>query len=104
MHDCLVSSIMQADMDLRRVLFSQIVLAGGSTMFSGFGDRLLNEIRRHPMSPKDMKIRIAAPPERLYSTWIGGSILASLSTFKSMWITKAEYLEHGSKILISKQL
>jgi centractin len=103
-HDGLVNSIMQTDIDLRRVLFSQIVLAGGTTMFSGFGDRLLNEIRRHPMSPKDMKIRIAAPPERLFSTWIGGSILASLSTFKSMWISKADYLEHGSRILISKHV
>lgn len=103
-HDCLVSSIMQADIDLRKVLFSQVVLAGGSTMFPGFGDRLLNEVRKHSLSPKDTKIRIAAPPERLFSTWIGGSILASLSTFKSMWISKADYLEHGSRILISKQL
>jgi centractin len=103
-HDCLVTSIMQADLDLRKVLFSQIVLAGGSTMFSGFGDRLLNEVRRHSLAPKDTKIRIAAPPERLHSTWIGGSILASLSTFKNMWISKADYHEHGARILISKQL
>lgn len=103
-HDCLVNSIMQADIDLRRILFSQIVLAGGTTMFPGFGDRLLNEVRKHYLSPKDMKIRIAAPPERLYSTWMGGSILASLATFKSMWISKKDYLEHGSNILISRQL
>jgi centractin len=102
--DCLVNSIMQSDIDLRRILFSQIVLAGGSTLFPGFGDRLLNEIRKHSASPKDMKIRIAAPPERLFSTWIGGSILASLSTFKTMWISKSDYLENGSRILISKQL
>lgn len=103
-HDLLVKSIMKSDIDMRRVLFSQMVLAGGSTMFPGYGDRLLNEVRKHPLSPNDMKIRIAAPPERLFSTWIGGSILASLSTFKSMWITKANYLEHGSRLLTSKQL
>ena len=103
-HDSLVTSIMHTDIDLRRALFSQMVLAGGSTMFPGFGDRLLNEIRKHPMSPKDMKIRIAAPPERLFSTWIGGSILASLATFKNMWVSKSDYLEHGSRILQSAQL
>jgi centractin len=103
-HDLLVKSVMKSDIDMRRILFSQMVLAGGSTMFPGYGDRLLNEIRKHPLSPKDMKIRIAAPPERLFSTWIGGSILASLSTFKSMWITKANYLEHGSRLLTNKQL
>jgi centractin len=57
---------LQCDMDLRRLLFGQIVLAGGSTMFGGFGDRLLSEVRKHHLSPSDMKIRIAAPPERLY--------------------------------------
>lgn len=44
-HDCMVKSIMKADIDLRRSLFSQMVLSGGSTLFPGFGDRLLNEIR-----------------------------------------------------------
>lgn len=103
-HDNLVNSIMQTDIDLRRKLFSEIVLAGGSTMFKGFGDRLLNEIRKHPQSPKDMKIRIAAPPERLWSTWIGGSILASLATFKTMWVSKNDYSEQGARILLDQQL
>jgi centractin len=84
-------------MDLRKTLFSQIVLSGGSTMFPGFGDRLLSELRKK--APKDIKIRISAPPNRLYSTWVGGSILASLATFKNMWITKADYEEHGISVL-----
>lgn len=95
---------MKADMDLRRVLFSQMVLSGGSTMFPGFGERLLHEIKNHHLAPKDTKIRIAAPPERLYSTWIGGSILASLATFKSMWVSKADYLEKGASALASQAL
>ena len=99
-HDSLVKSIMKADIDIRRVLFSQIVLSGGSTLFNGFGDRLLHELRRHPTSPRETKIRIAAPPERLFSTWIGGSILASLATFKSMWITKEDYQENGARVLM----
>lgn len=103
-HDCLVKSIMRSDMDLRRTLFSQIVLSGGSTLFRGFGDRILNEVRKHPLSPKDTKIRIAAPPERLYSTWIGGSILASLSTFRSMWVSKSDYLEQGAGVLTSRSI
>lgn len=61
----------------------------------GFGERLLEEMRCHHQSPRDTKIRIAAPPERLYSTWLGGSILAALSTFKTMWVTKKEYEEQG---------
>merc|ERR1711918_76553 len=81
-HELLSYSINRADLDLRMKLFSSIVLSGGSTMFQGFGDRLLNEVRK--LAPKDIKIRISAPPERKFSTWIGGSILASLATFKKM--------------------
>ncbi|KAF9107302.1 hypothetical protein BGX27_008787 [Mortierella sp. AM989] len=46
-----------------------------------------------------MKIKIVAPPERKYSVWIGGSILASLSTFQQMWISKMEYDESGPSIV-----
>jgi actin-related protein len=49
-----------------------------------------------------MKIKVVAPPERKYSVWIGGSILSSLSTFQSMWISKAEYDESGPAIVHRK--
>jgi len=90
-HQVVVDSINRVDLDLRKNLYSNIVLSGGSTLCRGFGDRLLNEIRR--MSIKDNKIKIYAPPERKYSTWIGGSILAGLSSFKKMWVSAEEYQE-----------
>ncbi len=48
------------------------------------------------------QIKIIAPPERKYSVWIGGSILASLSTFQQMWISKEEYDESGPSIVHRK--
>ena len=81
-----VDSINRTDMDLRKSLFGNIVLSGGSTLTKGFGDRLLNEVQR--LAVKDMRIKIFAPPERKYSTWIGGSILAGLSTFRKVIFTK----------------
>ncbi len=91
LHDIVVNSIGKADMDLRRPLYSNIVLSGGTTMTRGFGDRLLEELKKAAV--KDVKVKIYAPPERKYSTWIGGSILAALSTFKKMWVTAEEYQE-----------
>jgi centractin len=88
---------MKSDLDLRPTLFSQIVLAGGSTCISGFGDRLLAEVRGK--APSQTRIRISAPPERIHSAWAGGSILASLATFKNMWVTRSEYEEYGKEIL-----
>merc|ERR1712085_194488 len=49
-----------------------------------------------------MKIKVVAPPERKYSVWIGGSILASLSPFQQMWISKGEYDESGPTIVHRK--
>lgn len=69
-------------MDLRKALYGNIVLSGGSTLTKGFGNRLLHEVQR--LAVKDMRIKILAPPERIYTTWTGGSILAGLSTFKKV--------------------
>eukprot|EP01083_Nonionella_stella_P027617 76081_1 len=99
-HQCLTRSIQKADLDLRRTLYSQIVLAGGSTMFPGYGDRLLSEVRK--LAPQDTKIRIFAPSDRMLTTWMGGSILASLSTFKKMWTTKKEYEEMGDSVIFRR--
>ncbi|CAF4994632.1 unnamed protein product, partial [Rotaria sp. Silwood1] len=99
-HEILSGSIQRSDMDLRRTLYQNIVLSGGSTLFRGFGDRLLGELKR--IAPKEVKIKISAPRERLYSTWIGGSILASLDTFKKIWVTKREYDTEGAKVIHRK--
>ncbi|KAH8045661.1 hypothetical protein JL721_12564 [Aureococcus anophagefferens] len=88
-HRVLNLAALRADLDLRATLYQQIVLAGGSTLFPGFGERLLKELRAD--LPDHTKIKIHAPPERMLSTWIGGSILASLATFKSRWVLRAEF-------------
>merc|ERR1712166_1293169 len=76
-------------MGIRKDLYANIVLSGGTTMFSQIAERITKEIVA--LAPSTMKIKVVAPPERKYSVWIGGSILASLSTFQQMWISKGEY-------------
>nr|XP_019703219.1 actin-66-like [Elaeis guineensis] len=73
------NSIMKCDVDIRKDLYGNIVLSGGSTMFPGIANRMSKEITA--LAPSSMKMKVVAPPERKYSVWIGGSILASLSTF-----------------------
>ncbi|RKP12619.1 actin-related protein [Piptocephalis cylindrospora] len=85
------NAIAKSDMDLRKALYGNIILSGGSTLCQGFGERMLKEVKS--IAIKDIKIRIHSPPERKYSTWIGGSILASLSTFKKMWVSSEDYQE-----------
>ena len=95
--DVLVDAINECDVDLRRELFSNIVLSGGSTMFPGIKERLAKEIKE--LIPDSVDVRILSPPERMYSVWIGGSILSSLKTFSKMWITRREYKELGPGVI-----
>ena len=83
-------------------MYSNIVLNGGNTMFQGLPERLMKEIQRLTPGASSNKVRVIALPERKYGTWIGGSILSSLSNFQCMWITKAEYNEIG-KIIVHKR-
>ncbi|KAI0015274.1 actin-related protein, ARP1 class [Xylariomycetidae sp. FL0641] len=90
-HQIVTDAINRTDLDLRKALYGNIVLSGGSTLTKGFGDRLLSEVKK--LAVKDMRIKIFAPPERKYSTWIGGSILAGLSTFRKMWVSIDDWHE-----------
>nr|NP_001134991.1 Actin, adductor muscle [Salmo salar]ACI69763.1 Actin, adductor muscle [Salmo salar] len=99
-HETAYNSIMKCDVDIRKDLYANTVLSGGSTMFSGIADRMQKEVSA--LAPTTMKIKIISPPERKYSVWIGGSILASLSTFQQMWISKMEYDESGPAIVHRK--
>ena len=99
-HKTIYNTIMDCDLDIRKDFYANIILSGGSTMFPGFADRMQKEITA--LAPPTMKIKIIAPPERKYSVWIGGSVLASLSTFQQMWISKQEYDESGPSIVHRK--
>jgi actin-related protein len=99
-HDTTFQSIMKCDVDIRKDLYANVVLSGGTTMFLGIGERMTKELTA--LAPSTMKIKVVAPPERKYSVWIGGSILSSLSTFQQMWISKAEYDESGPTIVHRK--
>jgi actin len=93
-------AIMKCHPDLQDLMFGNIVLAGGTTLFPGFDERLRKELTA--LVPSVPIIKVVATPERKYSTWIGGSILGSLSTFKDMCISQEDYQEYGPVILHRK--
>merc|ERR1712207_109921 len=99
-HDTTFQSIMKCDVDIRKDLYANVVLSGGTTMFGGIGERMTKELTA--LAPSTMKIKVVAPPDRKYSVWIGGSILSSLKTFVEMWIKKEEYDECGPSIVHEK--
>ena len=91
------------DTDIRSALFSNLVVVGGNSLLKGFSDRLVAEIRAKSSASKVHKsVTNNTTIERRFSSWIGGSILASLGTFQQMWISKSEYEEHG-KLCVEKK-
>ena len=96
----LTGCIMKSDIDLRKDFYSNIILSGGTTMFPGIAERVTKEL--NSIVPSAMKVKVVAAPERKYSVWIGGSILSSLASFQTMWITKQEYDETGPGIVHRK--
>ena len=99
-HEQLNKCVNKCDIDIRRELYENIVLSGGTTMYSGIKERLSKELTN--MVPQSIRVRVYAQPERKYSVWIGGSILSSLASFQSMWISRDEYNESGPGIVHRK--
>ncbi|XP_052686060.1 actin-like [Crassostrea angulata] len=99
-HETAYNSIMKCDVDIRKDLYANSLLSGGNTMYPGLADRM--QIELASLAPQTTKIKVIAPHERKYSSWLGGSILASLSTFQQMWISKQEYDESGPSIVHRK--
>lgn len=88
-------SLNLVDMDLRTMLRSNIVLSGATTMFPGFGERVLKELS--PLLPKTRyngdHVRVIAPPKRKYTAWIGGSIFANTFAFKKILLNQKSWYE-----------
>ncbi|KAF7301444.1 hypothetical protein MIND_00709700 [Mycena indigotica] len=90
-------SLRACDPELRQVLAGNVVLTGGGSLFSGFGERLYTELHR---SFPHLKIHAPGNPvERRYGAWLGASVLGSLGTFHQLWISQEEWKEHGRAIV-----
>jgi len=99
-HEATHHSITNCDMDLRKDMYANIVLSGGTTMFRNIEHRFLQDLTE--MAPPSIRIKVNASPDRRFSVWTGGSVLASLTSFQNMWIDSLEYEEVGSAIVHRK--
>ena len=96
-HKITVDAIRKCGVELLVNLFQDIVLTGGSSLFCGIKKRMEKEIQSLEVP---VRVRVNATPECQLASWIGGSILASVtSSSKDMWISKEEYNETGPTIV-----
>ena len=90
-----------SDENLAQTLLQSVVVCGGTSAMTGFVERAQNEFSISSQSPVKCYAGITAA-DKQHSAWIGGSIVASLGNFNTLWITKREYEEHGVGIVGKK--
>jgi actin-related protein len=94
------NSIQSCGVAQRKGLYANVILTGGSSMYQGIAARMTKELTSR--APADSHVQVIASPQRRYSAWTGGTILASLSSFEQMCIAREEYLESGKALVHSK--
>jgi len=104
--------IQNCPIDVRRPLYKNVVLSGGSTMFRDFGRRVQRDLKRvvdarlrlseqlsgGRIKPKPMEVQVITHSMQRYAVWFGGSMLASTGEFYKVCHTKADYDEIGPSI------
>lgn len=99
------SAIEKVEIEARRELLSTIVTVGGNSLIPRFIERLqkeLFELDLYGLSTRSKVYTVNEVMDRIHSNWLGGSIMASMSSFDSIVMTKEDYEEHGS-ILIERK-
>lgn len=97
--DLVLDAINSADVDVRAGLYANVACVGGTTLIPGFADRLSYELG---VKATGQKVKLHSPGnvvERKCSSWLGGSMLASLGTFHQLWISRQEWEEYGNAIV-----
>ena len=95
-------SIQKCDIDIRKDLYHNIVLSGGTSLFNGLPERFEREIKALVPEPMKEEVKVFALPERRFLSWIGGSNLSYILTFENISIKKYEYEEQGATIVHRK--
>nr|XP_045016911.1 actin-related protein 3B isoform X3 [Jaculus jaculus] len=105
-------AIQNCPIDVRRPLYKNVVLSGGSTMFRDFGRRLQRDLKRvvdarlrlseelsgGRIKPKPVEVQVITHHMQRYAVWFGGSMLASTPEFFQVCHTKKDYEEYGPSI------
>lgn len=110
----MVDTVIQSSpIDVRRGLYKNIVLSGGSTMFKDFGRRLQRSVQaivdgriagseersgRH-MRSSGVEVNVISHKRQRYAVWYGGSLLADMPEFYNVAHSRTDYEEYGPSLV-----
>jgi actin len=78
-------------------MLSNIVLSGGTTMMPGFPQRIKSNLVTQLENDFSYNnpLNIIAEGNRDISTWVGASMIASMTSFDKIFIKREDYYESG---------
>ncbi|GKT34525.1 Actin [Aduncisulcus paluster] len=91
--------VSEVGVDVRSRMWSSVILSGGTTLLPRFNERMDTELSE---LSNGKKVSIVANENRLILNWMGGSLVASLPTFRDLFVSKEEYEEIGPSICLKK--
>ncbi|XP_027964017.1 actin-like protein 8 [Eumetopias jubatus] len=86
-----VDAVLACEAALHPLLISHVMACGGNTLYPGFTKRLYKELITDHFSSTKAAMWVGS--NRNFSVWLGASVVAHLSSYKSEWMTKEEYEE-----------
>ena len=101
-HEMIINSIKSVDINIKNKLYKTVILSGGNTQFKGIEEKMKLNLSNLVPRGVEIKIRTQINPE--LNCWKGGKIIASLSSFNKMLVTKKEWNEHGKNIINLKNI
>jgi len=116
--DQIPESLRLCDDSVRDDLVNNVIISGGTSMTPGLGDRLAKDLRAvladadgkgQSQGPYDVRVipdstyrEPGYTTQRKTAPWIGGSIIASLSTYKQLKVTRQEWEESKDACIQTK--
>ena len=112
-------SLILCDDSIRKELLNNIIISGGTSMLSGLGNRLTTDLNKlfnkegslasaatasvsATVMPSSTHSESGYTHQRKFAAWAGGSIFASLDSFKQLCVTKQEWEESADAALLTK--
>jgi len=88
------------DADLHGLLYGNIILVGGNSLFSGYKKRIEKDLRF--LAPTEFEIRVGMSENPITYAWQGGAKFANLAEFNEKLVTRAEFNEYGHNICLQR--
>lgn len=105
LHKMIEQSVEKIEIETRKELLSNIIVVGGNCLLHNFIERLQKELFQCELGGLANKVKVFTSTGFMdiqHSSWVGGSIISSMSNFEQLIMSQDDYEEHGA-ILIERK-